>query len=335
MSSQVRSEKGQSVQNNLIWLVGLPRSGTSWLGKIFDSHPATGYRSEPDNFPKLNGIPLFPDRDDEDRYHDAMTQFVVTLPRLSAYRFAAKPPLFPKSYRSSAHEYSFRAAAFVARVGSRINADFPVLGARADRLRPAPILVWKSINSLGRFGLVLRSAPMAKAIHLVRHPCGHIASVLRGEKQADSGDAAPHSEWYGVFGALLRTPQAQRRGLTLDGLRALAPEQRLAWHWLLVNEKAIEEDGERARLLRYEDLCQDPLAIAHDLFEFTGLAWNEQTEEFLNQSTSTNNRKYFSVFKDPAKAASRWREELSPDCVDRIMAVVSQSDRLSKLYPPA
>jgi hypothetical protein len=327
-------EKDQSVQNNLIWLVGLPRSGTSWLGKIFDSHPATGYRSEPDNFPKLNDVPLFPNLEEEDRYQAVLEQFVATLPRLSAYRFAAKPPLFPKSYRSNVRDYGFRAAAFVAHVGSRINADFPVLGARADRLRPAPILVWKSINSLGRFGLVLRSAPMAKAIHLVRHPCGHIASLLRGERQSGFGGAAPHSEWYGVFEALLGTPQARRRGLSLDGLRALAPEQRLAWHWLLVNEKAIEEGGERARLLRYEDLCRDPLAIIRDLFGFTGLAWNEQTEDFLNQSTSTNNRKYFSVFKNPAKSASRWREELSQECIDRIMAVVRQSDRLSELYPP-
>ena len=31
-----------------ILLVGLPRSGTTWVGKIFDSHPSTLYLHEPD-----------------------------------------------------------------------------------------------------------------------------------------------------------------------------------------------------------------------------------------------------------------------------------------------
>ena len=31
-----------------ILIVGAPRSGTTWLAKIFDSHPATLYRHEPD-----------------------------------------------------------------------------------------------------------------------------------------------------------------------------------------------------------------------------------------------------------------------------------------------
>src|SRR4051812_19968507 len=30
-------------------ILGAPRSGTSWLGKIFDSHPDVVYRHEPDS----------------------------------------------------------------------------------------------------------------------------------------------------------------------------------------------------------------------------------------------------------------------------------------------
>jgi hypothetical protein len=33
-----------------ILVFGLPRSGTTWLGKIFDSHPETLYRHEPDSW---------------------------------------------------------------------------------------------------------------------------------------------------------------------------------------------------------------------------------------------------------------------------------------------
>ena len=42
----------------LILLFGQPRSGTTWIGKIFDSHPDTLYRHEPDSGSALKSIPL-------------------------------------------------------------------------------------------------------------------------------------------------------------------------------------------------------------------------------------------------------------------------------------
>ena len=61
------------------------------------------------------------------------------------------------------------------------------------------------------------------------------------------------------------------------------------------------------------------------MFDFTGLDWNAQTERFLRQSTASEDASYYSVYKDPLRAAMRWREELAPDAVERIMAVVARS----------
>jgi hypothetical protein len=36
------------MRESLILILGLPRSGTSWLGKVFDSHPDVAYLHEPD-----------------------------------------------------------------------------------------------------------------------------------------------------------------------------------------------------------------------------------------------------------------------------------------------
>jgi hypothetical protein len=48
-------DKSRLVARRLpIFLVfGLPRSRTTWLGKIFDSQPDTLYRHEPNNHPRL------------------------------------------------------------------------------------------------------------------------------------------------------------------------------------------------------------------------------------------------------------------------------------------
>lgn len=317
--------------NKLILLAGLPRSGTSWLGKIFDSHPDTAYRSEPDNFPNLEDVPLFPGVADADRYRRSVNEFAAGLARLSTYRHAAKPPLFPKSYRSPLRQRFFEMAALGARFGMRPNQDWPVPGARVDRVRPPPVLVWKSIRSLGRTRLLLTSLPNAKFIHLVRHPCGHIASILRGERQAALPDSSEH---YGIFRLLAETPQGRRHRLTLDGLRGLTTEERLAWQWVLINEKAMDEaaQSKRARLVRYEDVCDDPVAAARELFAFCGLEWHAQTEAFIRESTSAVNQRYFSVFKNPAESANRWLRELDSGCIERIVAVVRHSEPLARLY---
>jgi hypothetical protein len=40
-------------------ILGAPRSGTTWLGKIFDSHPRVLYRHEPDSVYRTVAIPSF------------------------------------------------------------------------------------------------------------------------------------------------------------------------------------------------------------------------------------------------------------------------------------
>jgi hypothetical protein len=316
-----------------ILLFGLPRSGTTWLGKIFDSHPDTVYRHEPDRYPRLEAIPRCPGAAEVNRYKLDLQAFVANLPRLNSAVVTGKLPLFPKSYYSPLRHRVLQLGAVAAKFGRSLHPDFPIVGARADRVRPAPILVWKSIESLGRFGLIMRSLDNARGVHLIRHPCGQINSVLRGEGQAAFSDKTPSSEYYGVFEALLKTPQATTRRLTLDALRRLTPEERLAWNWVLVNERAVAgaEGLGRARLIRYEDLCRAPLDSTRQLFQFTGLDWNEQTDNFVRQSTGSDKAAYYSVFKNPIHSAERWREELSAEAIERITAVVANS-HLAQLY---
>jgi hypothetical protein len=40
--------------NGLLLLFGMPRSGTTWLAKIIDSHPDIIYRHEPDSREKID-----------------------------------------------------------------------------------------------------------------------------------------------------------------------------------------------------------------------------------------------------------------------------------------
>lgn len=309
-----------------ILLFGMPRSGTTWLGKLFDSHPDTLYRHEPDTWRRLD-IPRYPSPADSAEYERELQRFMEEMPDFSALRVAGKLPLFPKAYLSRPRQALMNASVHLAQAGSRVYSGFPVLLHQSGEGYPQRRTVWKSIASLGRTGVVLDALPAATGIHILRHPCGYIASVMRGLRGKKFSDNTSTSEDYGIFKAAVGTPLGDAYGLSMDGLAAMKPVQRLAWQWVLINEKALIEGGPSGRMLcmRYEDVCREPLARVEQMFAFTGLTMPEQTRAFVEASTTHTKNGYYSVFKDPLASAMRWQEELDPEITASIMAIVQRS----------
>ena len=104
--------------------------------------------------------------------------------------------------------------------------------------------------------------------------------------------------------------------------------ERLAWRWVLYNESAFR-DAANYRLcntVRYEDLCAQPDAKAKELFRFAGLEWHGQVDAFIRRSTSRSSDRYYSVFKNPADASTKWQWQLDPPSIDLIMNVVKSSE---------
>jgi hypothetical protein len=316
----------------MILVFGLPRSGTSWMGKIFDSHPDTLYLHEPDKHIHLRDVPMLLPAEPR-KGLDAFLQQVLAN---RSPGVTGKLPAFTKSYRSGARHLARIAAGYAARALPRRLADrlrIPDLVDPGVRRGSEPRLVWKSISSVGRLGALARLLPNARCILLLRHPCGQIASVLRGYASGQI-QGPPPSEQYRVFEMLLDTGQARARGLTLDALRAMHPVERMAWRWVLLLEKAVADTAGLAncRLLRYEDLCSAPVPGARELFGFTGLGWHTRTEEFIRESTDGESERYFGLRKDPGRSATKWQRELSTADARRIFDVVDQSP-VGRLYP--
>ena len=71
-------------------LFGLPRSGTTWLGKIFDSHPDTLYWHEPDSVWRLPGS-LLPDVDGGEPDELALRAWLQRLQSSAPLKTQARP----------------------------------------------------------------------------------------------------------------------------------------------------------------------------------------------------------------------------------------------------
>lgn len=317
---------GKDTQDSMIFVFGLPRSGTSWLGKIFDSHPETLYRHEPDKNLHVAGVPLvFPVERIEER-RDRLDAFLLRALANRSPGVTAKQPAFFKSYRSPARYLTRTAFSYLAKtLPGRLANRVPVPDL-IDPGRSAPRLVLKSINALGRAGALARLLPEARILLLLRHPCGQIASTLRGHAARKFPVRLP-SEHYQILQMLVDTEQGQAHGLTLDDLRSMHPVERLAWRWILFVEKAIADTLGLAniRLVRYEDLCAAPMDGIRELFGVTGLSWHPQTEGFIRESTRGEDGQYFGLRKDPVRSANKWRQELEEKDIARIFRVLERS----------
>jgi hypothetical protein len=320
---------------------GAARSGTSWIGKMFDSHPLTVYKHEPDRV--LSDVPMAPPFEEAERFVVPVRRFFARLPSLSQTHVAGSLPIFRKQYRNRLTQQIHRASVLSALAASSFRLKLPVLQC-GPRDGPEVSVVWKSIDSLGRLGVVLRIMEESRAIRITRHPCASISSTLRGEAQHKFSSAVSASEDYGMMQIWLEAAGRSRK-LSLDHLRQLHPVERLAWIWVLSNEKAGDETRAmgRCQAVRYEDVCLDPTSRVQELFAFSGLTWSQQTANFIQASTlgvqpgkfdqlTQNSRRYYGIFRDPIRAADKWKSEMRPEDIERVYRVLRQSD-LIRLYP--
>ena len=321
------------MKQGLTLLFGMPRSGTTWIGKIFDSHPDTLYRHEPDSGGTLNGIPLFADAEQWKNHRDTVQQFISGLPAMNSIRVAGSLPIFSKSYLSSSRFLLRRLAVLATRAAETVARELPVPEfANYDPSHP-PHIVWKSIESIGRLGCIARAAPESRGILILRHPCAYVASVLNGESQRRFSDLDPASEDYEILEWLLAALPHTSDNPSLETMKQLHPVERLAWRWVLSNEKALNDIAGAGNCthIRYEDICAEPYAKTREMLKFAGLTWQIQVSHFVKQSTSHHSERYYSVFKDPAVSAAKWQTQLSPETIERIMKIVRAS-RLGDLY---
>lgn len=306
--------------SRVVLVLGGPRSGTSWLGKIFDSHPDVLYRHEPDT------VRRFPHASCVERADLTETQeYLRGLFAVNTLKPAGSLPRFPKSYHGLAARV-FRPSVIY---GLRLLEQIPSLRARAfatpipDMIRAGQdrlTLVVKSVSARQMAGLFARTLPRAKIIFIVRDPCGQIASMMRGAALGKFGDL-PVDE---VFG----TEQAERYGLTRERIRRLPEVEQYAWHWVIMNELAVAglEAAGCSKIVKYQDLCGDPVGVSRSLFAYAGLSWHPQTVEFLARSTRASGPdRYYQVFKNPGQSLNKWRSQLASDDQRRIIEVARRS----------
>jgi hypothetical protein len=316
-----RSDRWDDLAASAILVLGFPRSGTTWLAKIFDSHPSILYRHEPDEL-----TPLQPGMAPASQMPASQIRAWL---RERGWRAAAKRPNFRKSWHPAPLDATRTALAAALAAAQRLE---PRLSARIGLPDLVALRRWRQVRAALKLvnwdgTPAARTMPDTRCVFILRHPCGQVASVMAGLAAKRFGDAVMDT---GAAATL-----AARRGIDTQAFDALPAAAKFAWSWLAFNEPAVASLGTlpNARIVIYEDLCHDPAGVSKDLFAFAGLDWHPQTDAFLGLSTSNQQQGgYFDVFRTTEVVADRWRQTMSGKDQESVRAVVATSP-LARCWP--
>jgi hypothetical protein len=143
----------------VVIVAGMPRSGTTWLGQIFDSHPEVAYRV----------CPLF--------CHSLKNALDLDSPRSAWQHVLQKAFLEPTEY--------------MLEIRGRLAGDLPPFSLKT---RPPRRLVLKFDHHQNLVGRALELFDDLRVVGIVRDPCAAIDSWLRAPKEFPQ-EADPLQHW--------------------------------------------------------------------------------------------------------------------------------------------
>ncbi|MBZ6380070.1 hypothetical protein B5C34_00225 [Pacificimonas flava] len=292
-------------------IVGSPRSGTTWIGSILDSHPDTLYLHEPDVIEKEPRLPFIPSPSSPDPADEVSRAYVQRLAANRALRTVFARERFAKSYRGRFADRVRQAVILAAR-----SADAALPPARLDRrvsipdlaARPPALTIVKSVDSVTRLPAFARANPDMPFIHIIRHPCGVARSKLRGVEQGKMATVPLYDDLFSLPPAK-DTAKAETEGWPLL--------KRAAFDWMVKNEWVLAETDSLPNVSRliYDRVANDPHSEAEALFAQLSLPPSAQTRDYLDRLVGTEKGQgdYFAIARNPAKAANEWQSGLSED----------------------
>jgi Sulfotransferase family len=307
-------------------VLGAPRSGTTWLAKIIDSHPDVLYRHEPDQI-LASPSPLSP---------DALPALLARWADDRSPRTAAKRPYFRKSWQPAWGRCIRAVFAAMVSAAARMPPRFNPLGSLSIpdlATRPVPRLAIKSIAWGEGAGVLARTLPDSRTILILRHPCGQVASVMHGNRQRrfdlkTAGTDMPFDEAHAIsFAASL--------GVTEPAFQALPDAAKYAMSWRAFNEPAYAALAAQpnVHVVLYEALCAWPETMSRRMLAFAGLDWTRQTEAFVARSSAHPGAAgYYAIYRNTTSVAEAWKTSMPPADQDAVRSVMAASP-LARFWP--
>jgi hypothetical protein len=195
-----------------------------------------------------------------------------------------------------------------------------------------PLLVFKEVTMEPLMERLLERTRVP-VVYLVRHPCGVVGSMVRGQERGLMSSGRLR-----VLESLLEKHDPELALRYGPRLASASPLTRNALLWRIDVERGVRAalGHERGLLLVYEEVCREPRAAAERLLGHFGLDVAPETDAFLEASSASDRGArrragegwvddYFSVYRDPRRSMDAWKQQLDREAIEEILDVVRDS----------
>jgi hypothetical protein len=323
---------------NRIFLTGIPRSGTTWVGKVLSQSPDTFYYHEPDNEKnwvlayhlkrKLHRYPYITDKKQSSEYYKLWENIFkgISLPKYVEAIF--KTAFMPKG--------KMLEKKIGIKCNNILNSDFYRYGNNGFNLDNAlnflleipysftflaqfltkriavnsKNFIIKSVHSLLALDLI-EQCFRPKIIIIKRDPLNLIASYIK-MRLPDSNRNIFHQinlvedHFHDMNSKIYQLCQ---KG-TLIQQMAL---QVAAFYYYLAKESLRHPNW---LIVSHEKICQDPITEFQIIFKMLELKWTLEVEKFIRKSNSPGNG--FSINRVLKNEIHKWKTILTPQQVKEI-----------------
>jgi hypothetical protein len=331
----------------LTFLLGLQRSGSTWLTNILDAHERAWVFMEP--FAPDYGI--FPEFPETAFFMDESSPGIEQLlrKRMPERLLRYKQLLTARSVRSKAW---FRAERTVLRLMlrqrnllpkslwqrarktellnlNRMDDDAPIV----DKASHPDTWVIKELRLAGKVPVLRQAYPDARFVVLIRHPLANVHAIAawfeRGRlrelrRDLDSFVAKMSAQAVG-------SRYAEQLRLCRNGTEA----HRIALYWRVHNEALVDQlsGSNQALILTYEELAVSPASTVARMVDFCGLPGSASVQKYVEESSNSSvvAASPITTLRNSATHFRAWEAKISPAVREATLEVV-QGTRLLPMF---
>lgn len=314
-------------QQDVIFLAGFPRSGTTWFSNLINSHQSVVYRHEliGRNYTAF-GDELFSKIKFNNGINDQDFETAMKVIR-SANVETDKPPFFKKSFGLSnyptLHNYCWLLSKALPPLRPIYNTCFKV-----PKNQIGIKILLKETRSAKDMESLLNGLRVKHKIFLIRKPHGCIASHLKGIEQGKMAkiDLEYKQRWLNLYQS---NQYVQELNLTRDKLKEITPLEVIAISWNIYHQDIINllNRFQDTIVCFYEDYVENPVELTKKLMAKLSLEYSESVSNFIKQSTgmsepgsllSGKNNDYFSVYREKSFNAEAYKEQLTAEEIELV-----------------
>jgi len=271
-----------------LFITGIPRCGSSWVGEVLGTCHNTRFIFEPFN---SQWVPALRNQIHHFRYLSGQSEAPPLLQHIADGAFRGRQS-WKQISRATYRGYLGQAC----RAATRVVVKDPTASLLVDWI-------------VKRFH--------AQILIVMRHPCGFASSL----------DAL---DWNLGVNSLLRQDALMQDHLERyrDVLNRARSDKWLtrgaiwgAIHSVFARQLEHHPDW---RLLKYEDLCANPMGQYKALAQEFGLVLNQQTRQKIVTLSAKDSTDSGSIQRNSGSMPAIWRQRMSPGEIDAVMGIVAE-----------